>query len=113
MYVVGHTDPVGGYDYNKIAAVGAARAAAVVKELTGKHGILAARLKAAGARPIAPVAPNDSDPGRAKNRRVNWSSNSDRRPSPADVARIPRDCFAASDKAPQLIEPVLHEDQAL
>jgi outer membrane protein OmpA-like peptidoglycan-associated protein len=68
MYVVGHTDNVGGYEYNM--GLSERRAAAVVKELTGKHGIQAARLKAAGAGPIAPVAPNDSDPGRAKNRRV-------------------------------------------
>ena len=68
MYVVGHTDNVGGYEYNM--GLSERRAAAVVKELTGKHGIQTARLKAAGAGPIAPVAPNDSDPGRAKNRRV-------------------------------------------
>ena len=68
MYVVGHTDNVGGYEYNM--GLSERRAAAVVKELTGKHGIQAARLKAAGAGPLAPVAPNDSDPGRAKNRRV-------------------------------------------
>jgi OOP family OmpA-OmpF porin len=68
MYVVGHTDNVGGYEYNM--GLSQRRAAAVVKELTGKHGIQAARLKAAGAGPIAPVAANDGDPGRAKNRRV-------------------------------------------
>lgn len=68
MYVVGHTDNVGGYEYNM--GLSERRAAAVVRELTGKHGIPAARLKAAGAGPLAPVAPNDSDPGRAKNRRV-------------------------------------------
>jgi OmpA-OmpF porin, OOP family len=68
MYVVGHTDNVGGYEYNM--GLSERRAAAVVKELTGKHGIQAARLKAAGAGPLAPVAPNDNDPGRAKNRRV-------------------------------------------
>jgi OOP family OmpA-OmpF porin len=46
------------------------RAAAVVKELTTKHGVAASRLKPAGAGPLAPVAPNDTDQGRAKNRRV-------------------------------------------
>ena len=45
--MVGHTDNVGGYDYNM--GLSERRAAAVVKELTGKHGIQAARLKAAGA----------------------------------------------------------------
>jgi OmpA-OmpF porin, OOP family len=68
LYVVGHTDNVGTYDYNM--ALSDRRAAAVVKELTSKHGIPAARLKPAGTGPLAPVAPNDTEDGRAKNRRV-------------------------------------------
>ncbi|MGH7630728.1 MAG: OmpA family protein [Gemmatimonadales bacterium] len=68
LYVVGHTDNVGGYQYNM--GLSERRAAAVVKELTGKYGVRPARLKPAGAGPIAPVAPNDSEEGRAKNRRV-------------------------------------------
>jgi outer membrane protein OmpA-like peptidoglycan-associated protein len=68
MYVVGHTDNVGGYDYNM--GLSQRRAAAVVRELTEKYGVAAARLKPAGAGPLAPVAPNDSDEGKAKNRRV-------------------------------------------
>jgi OmpA-OmpF porin, OOP family len=46
------------------------RAEAVVKELTTKHGIPATRLRAAGTGPLVPVAPNDTEDGRAKNRRV-------------------------------------------
>jgi outer membrane protein OmpA-like peptidoglycan-associated protein len=65
---VGHTDNVGGYDYN--VGLSQRRAAAVVKELSGRHGVATARLKPAGAGPIAPVAPNDTEGGRAKNRRV-------------------------------------------
>jgi OOP family OmpA-OmpF porin len=68
MYVVGHTDNVGAYDYNM--GLSQRRAAAVVTALTSQHGIVATRLKAAGAGPLAPVAPNDTDDGRAKNRRV-------------------------------------------
>jgi OOP family OmpA-OmpF porin len=68
LYVVGHTDNVGGYDYNM--GLSGRRAAAVVKELTTKHGVQAARLKPAGTGPLAPVAPNDTEEGRAKNRRV-------------------------------------------
>jgi OmpA-OmpF porin, OOP family len=68
MFVVGHTDNVGGYDYNM--GLSQRRAVAVVKELTTKHGIAATRLKPAGTGPLAPVAPNDTDEGRAKNRRV-------------------------------------------
>jgi outer membrane protein OmpA-like peptidoglycan-associated protein len=65
---VGHTDNVGGYDYN--VGLSQRRATAVVQELAGKHGVPAARLKPAGTGPLAPVAPNDTDVGRAKNRRV-------------------------------------------
>ena len=68
LYVVGHTDNVGAYDYN--IGLSERRAAAVVKELTAKHGIAAARLKPAGVGMLSPVAPNDSEEGRAKNRRV-------------------------------------------
>jgi OOP family OmpA-OmpF porin len=68
LYVVGHTDNVGTYDYN--IGLSQRRAAAVVAELTAKHGVAAARLKPAGSGPLSPVAPNDNDGGRAKNRRV-------------------------------------------
>ena len=68
LYVVGHTDNVGIYDYNM--GLSQRRAAAVVAELTTKHGISAARLKPAGSGPLSPVAPNDTEDGRAKNRRV-------------------------------------------
>jgi outer membrane protein OmpA-like peptidoglycan-associated protein len=68
LYIVGHTDTVGGFDYN--VGLSERRAAAVVKELTAKHGIAAVRLKPAGVGMLAPVAPNDTEQGRAKNRRV-------------------------------------------
>lgn len=68
VYVVGHTDNVGGYEQNM--GLSLRRAEAVVKELTTKHGIQAARLKAVGTGPVAPVAPNETEDGRAKNRRV-------------------------------------------
>lgn len=68
LYVVGHTDNVGGYEYNM--RLSQARAEAVVKEMVVKHRIAPARLKAGGAGPLAPVASNDTEEGRAKNRRV-------------------------------------------
>ena len=34
------------------------------------HGVAAARLKGYGVGPLAPVASNDTEDGRAKNRRV-------------------------------------------
>jgi len=46
------------------------RAAAVVKALVGKYGIVSSRLTPFGDGPTAPVASNKSEEGRAKNRRV-------------------------------------------
>lgn len=68
VHIVGHTDNVGTFESNM--KLSQDRANAVVQDLVGKHAIPAARLKAAGVGPLAPVASNDSDDGRAKNRRV-------------------------------------------
>jgi OmpA-OmpF porin, OOP family len=46
------------------------RGEAVVKALTGRYGIALARLRATGDGPTASVASNDTEAGRAKNRRV-------------------------------------------
>ena len=67
LYVVGHTDYVGGLESN--LKLSADRAGAVVKALVEK-GIPASRLKAAGVGPYAPVASNRAEEGRALNRRV-------------------------------------------
>jgi outer membrane protein OmpA-like peptidoglycan-associated protein len=68
LWVVGHTDWVGKGDDNvKLAQ---ARAEAVVRALTSSYGIAAARLKAQGMGPYAPVASNETDEGRTSNRRV-------------------------------------------
>jgi outer membrane protein OmpA-like peptidoglycan-associated protein len=68
LYVVGHTDNVGGFDHN--VKLSNARAAAVVSALTSQHGVAAARLTPFGAGPTSPAASNASEAGRAKNRRV-------------------------------------------
>ena len=68
LYVVGHTDNVGSLDSNM--KLSKERANAVVKTLTGKHGIAAARLKAFGMASLSPVSSNGSEEGKAKNRRV-------------------------------------------
>jgi OmpA-OmpF porin, OOP family len=68
LEVVGHTDNVGSFDANM--KLSKDRADAVVKALTGKYGIAAARLKPHGVASLAPVTSNDTDDGRAKNRRV-------------------------------------------
>ncbi len=66
--VVGHTDNVGGLDSNM--KLSQARADAVMQALVGKYGIEANRLKANGVGPLAPVASNENEEGKAKNRRV-------------------------------------------
>jgi len=68
IYVVGHTDNVGSFDSNM--KLSKDRADAVAKALTGKHGIAAARLKPHGVASLSPVASNDTEDGKAKNRRV-------------------------------------------
>jgi outer membrane protein OmpA-like peptidoglycan-associated protein len=68
VYVVGHTDNVASLDLN--TKLSQARAEAVVQALVTRHAIAAARLVARGAGPLAPIASNDSEEGRAKNRRV-------------------------------------------
>jgi outer membrane protein OmpA-like peptidoglycan-associated protein len=66
--VVGHTDSVGTVESNM--TLSQARADAVVKALVARHGIAVARLKGYGVGPLAPVASNDTEDGKAKNRRV-------------------------------------------
>jgi OmpA-OmpF porin, OOP family len=68
VFVVGHTDNVASLDLN--TRLSQARADAVVQALVARHGIAANRLVGRGAGPLAPVASNDSEDGRAKNRRV-------------------------------------------
>jgi outer membrane protein OmpA-like peptidoglycan-associated protein len=68
LAVVGHTDGKGGEAYN--LDLSRRRAAAVVARLGDSGGIDAARLQPRGAGAGEPVASNDDEAGRAKNRRV-------------------------------------------
>jgi OOP family OmpA-OmpF porin len=68
LYVVGHTDNQGTLDMNM--DLSRRRAQAVMAALTTKYGLPGARLAAFGDGPYAPVASNDAEEGRAKNRRV-------------------------------------------
>lgn len=68
LYVVGHTDMVGGFDHNM--DLSKRRAVSVVKELTTKYGIKANRLNAEGVGPLVPVSTNETEDGRKLNRRV-------------------------------------------
>lgn len=66
--VVGHTDNQGKPDHN--LDLSRRRAATVVHELTARYSIAPTRLDAFGCGLYAPVASNQSEEGRAKNRRV-------------------------------------------
>ncbi len=68
VYIVGHTDNVGSFDANM--KLSKDRAEAVTGALVAKHGIASARLKAYGVSSLSPMASNQSEDGRAKNRRV-------------------------------------------
>lgn len=68
LYVDGHTDSEGADDYNQELSV--KRAASVVQVLIGEHGIDATRLQSRGFGESQPVSGNETDEGRAWNRRV-------------------------------------------
>ena len=67
LYVVGHTDGTGALEAN--LKLSAERAASVAQALVSR-GITGGRLKTAGVGPYCPEAPNQTEDGRAKNRRV-------------------------------------------
>jgi OOP family OmpA-OmpF porin len=68
LHVVGHTDNQGKPDYN--LDLSHRRAINVVAELSTKYGVGANRLDAFGCGMYSPVASNEAEVGRAKNRRV-------------------------------------------
>lgn len=68
IFVVGHTDNSGSVDHN--LKLSQDRAQSVMQALVRDHGIAAGRLRAYGCGPYAPVASNDNEDGKAKNRRV-------------------------------------------
>ncbi|WP_437507377.1 OmpA family protein [Sorangium sp. So ce1099] len=67
--VQGHTDPRGGRAYN--VRLSQARSESVTKALV-KRGVEAERLTSKGYGPDVPIADNDTDEGRQKNRRVQF-----------------------------------------
>lgn len=68
LLVVGHTDSSGTFDYN--IDLSRRRAAAVVEALAGRYGVERERLKPWGVGYAVPRASNNSDVGKAQNRRV-------------------------------------------
>lgn len=71
LVVTGHTDNQGSADYNQ--RLSQQRAEAIVASLVNGYSIAANRLVAQGMGATTPIADNDSDSGRAKNRRVELS----------------------------------------
>jgi outer membrane protein OmpA-like peptidoglycan-associated protein len=68
VHIEGHTDNVGNVDSN--IKLSQSRAEAVIQALVNNNGIAAARLRPFGCGQFAPVTTNDTEEGRAKNRRV-------------------------------------------
>lgn len=68
LNVVGHTDNTGTFDTNIKLSMD--RATSVVKVLVAQYQVVTSRLKACGDGPTAPVASNDTEEGKALNRRV-------------------------------------------
>jgi len=66
--LVGHTDAVGSLSAN--VALSRRRAQSILERLVGEYGIARDRLEAEGVGYLAPVASNQTEEGRAKNRRV-------------------------------------------
>jgi OmpA-OmpF porin, OOP family len=67
--VTGHTDSVGGKESNRLLSEQRARS---VLGFLVQHGVATARVEAAGYGDTRPIAPNDSDTNRAKNRRIEF-----------------------------------------
>jgi outer membrane protein OmpA-like peptidoglycan-associated protein len=68
VFIVGHTDSQGTFEYN--TDLSRRRAEAVAAELVKSYKIANARLRTAGASFLAPIGSNATDDGRALNRRV-------------------------------------------
>lgn len=68
VYIVGHTDNVGNYDMNQ--KLSKSRGESVMNYLISKYGISATRLTGDGVGPVCPVTSNDTEEGKALNRRV-------------------------------------------
>jgi len=68
VLIVGHSDNQGTLDYNLDLSL--SRARAVASDLVASYGIEASRLSGHGVGFLAPIAPNASEEGRGRNRRV-------------------------------------------
>jgi len=67
-YIVGHTDNVGEFSFNK--TLSEKRAKAVMNALITQYGVNEKHLQAYGVASLSPVTSNATDAGKARNRRV-------------------------------------------
>ncbi|MEM9986375.1 MAG: OmpA family protein, partial [Bacteroidota bacterium] len=70
LIIQGHTDAKGGDEYNQILSV--LRAYNVKYYLVYEHGISQSRITSGGAGEHQPLADNETDQGRQRNRRVDF-----------------------------------------
>lgn len=84
IVVTGHTDnvPLSGGQYIDNGDLGAARAASVVREITDSGLLPDAELVATSKGETEPIASNDAEEGRAKNRRIEIEIEFDERTTP-------------------------------
>jgi outer membrane protein OmpA-like peptidoglycan-associated protein len=68
VFIVGHTDSVGGLEHN--LSLSQKRAQAVVDRLVQEYKVAPARLSAHGVGPLSPEKTNVTDAGKSRNRRV-------------------------------------------
>lgn len=68
IFLVRHTDSQGGIEIN--LNLSQDRVEAVLQALVRDHGVSASRLRSFGCGQFSPVASNETEEGRAKNRRV-------------------------------------------
>jgi len=69
LEVQGHTDNIGEIDYNQDLSE---RRAEAVRQALLERGVEANRLRSRGFGESQPIAPNDTEEGRAKNRRTQF-----------------------------------------
>jgi outer membrane protein OmpA-like peptidoglycan-associated protein len=74
MQIEGHTDSVGGDEFNQTLSE---RRAGSVRDFLGDQGVPASSISARGFGKTQPVAPNDTAEGRQRNRRVELVVNGD------------------------------------
>lgn len=108
--VEGHTDGRGGAVMNRRLSLG--RATSVARFLTD-HGVLGTRVDAQGIGPDRPIDTNETEPGRATNRRVEFhvlgvTRETDARPKTGLSVAV----FPALDAAPPSSPPVAPSTQA-